>query len=146
MCTLACLETVWRYYMSEFARWRSRPVSFVSDQYSMGPWGLRQAAMLDLFSLIRAKWGCDSFLHSRFPQEKPLLLISLRLCVLYPDRSLAALALAQNRLQYILRLLLLATFQYTVSCPSPRWNSYSYPHLFCTTLAKKRLAKNLRAL
>lgn len=66
-----------------------------------------------------------------------MLLIFQHLCVLYSDGSLTALALAQNRLQYILRLLLLATFQYTVSCQSPRWSSHSSPHLFLITLVKK---------
>lgn len=117
-----CLETVWRCYMLGLLALLATNIP--------SAWGLHQAAMLDLFRLIRAKWGCDSFLRSCFPWEKPLLLISQHLCVLYPDRSLAALALAQNRLQYILHLLLVATFQYTVSCQSPRWSSYIYPHLF----------------
>lgn len=120
MCTLASVETVWRCFMSGLLALLATSI----------PLALEVSVRLVLFSLIRAKWGCDSSLRSCFPLEKPLLLISQRFCVFHPDKNLAELALAQNRVQYILCLLLLATFQYPVVCQSPQCSCYSYPHLF----------------
>lgn len=71
-----------------------------------------------------------SFFTPASPQERLLLLISERLCVLYPDRSLAALAEAQNRLQYILCLLLLATLQYRKQAVSHLGGALSVIHTF----------------